>query len=285
VGRGGVVRAARAPRLRRRDLSHELQRDTMKKLYGKYSGEVVDDADETQSGLLRVKVPAVFGSLAVLARPCLPYGHFFIPPVGTKLWVEFESGDPAHPIWVGTWYAKDEAPMPPPKRAIRSASGHTVELDDTPGAERVLISHKADSFVSVDASGSVLVANQKGANLYLNASAGEATLTAEQGHMVTLTADGITLATQSGVTLELTAGGKVKLNAPGGVQLLGGQISLSGTGILLGGEKAALTPMLEELFLPLFNTHVHVSPVGPTSPPSLPAVPGTTGSKSVKAAP
>src|SRR5262249_39647320 len=102
---------------------------------------------------------------------------------------------------------------------------------------------------------------------------------------VTLTSGGITLATKSGVTLELTTGGKVKINAPGGVQVIGGELSLSGTGILLGGAAAAMSPILEELFVPLFNAHTHVSPVGPTSPPVPPLVPKTTSSKSVKVAP
>jgi len=261
----------------------------MSQLFGKYSGEVASDADETRHGCLKVRVPAVFGEVEVWARPCLPYGHFFVPPVGTKLWVEFEGGNPAYPIWVGTWYADGEVPeaarvTPPTRRVIQTASGHSVQLDDTKDAERVLVRHKQDAFVAIEADGSVLAANQKGANLYLNASAGEATLTSEQGHMVSLKADGITVATQSGVTLELTTAGKVKVNAPGGVQVIGGEISLSGTGILLGGEKAVFSPLLEELFLGLYNAHTHQSPVGPTSPPLLPVPPKTASSGSVKVA-
>jgi phage gp45-like len=264
----------------------------MNRLYGKYSGEVVDDRDENQRGALKVKVPAVLDELEVWARPCLPYGHFFIPPVGTKLWVEFEGGDTAHPLWVGTWYADGEVPAParvspPSARVLQTASGHSVELDDTAGEERVLVRHKADSFVSVDKDGSVLVANQKGANLYLNARDGQATLTAEHGHMVTLTGDGITLATREGVTLELTAAGKVKVNAAKGVQVIGGEISLSGSSILLGGAQALFTPLVMEKFLPLFMAHTHVTPVGPSGPPvpPIPPVPEAVGSKSVKVAP
>src|SRR6476469_609363 len=81
------------------------------KFYGKYSGEVTDNSDSDKVGKVKVKVPTIFGTdPEVVARPCLPFGHFFIPAVGAKVWVEFEGGDINYPIWVGTWYPKDSAP-------------------------------------------------------------------------------------------------------------------------------------------------------------------------------
>jgi hypothetical protein len=53
------------------------------KYYGKYSGEVTKNEDDLKLGRITVKVPSVFGiNMEVVARPCLPYGHFFIPLVG-----------------------------------------------------------------------------------------------------------------------------------------------------------------------------------------------------------
>ena len=72
------------------------------KYFGKYSGLVVDNMDPEQLGQLRVSVPAIFPEdELMLARPALPYGIFFVPEVGTKVWVEFEGGDTGLPIWTG----------------------------------------------------------------------------------------------------------------------------------------------------------------------------------------
>src|SRR5712691_11527903 len=142
--------------------------------YAKYSGEVTDNQDPDQQGKIQVRVPSMFDTaLTVWARPCLPYGHFYIPPVGAHVWVEFEAGDPQYPIWVGVWYAQGEAPpesrvSPPTNRVIQTASGHTVELDDTSAAPKVVIRHKDDSFVSIDDKGSVIIANKNGSNIFLN---------------------------------------------------------------------------------------------------------------------
>ena len=75
------------------------------------------------------------------------------------------------------------------------------------------------------------------------------------------------------MTLELTAGGKVKVNATGGVQVIGGEISLSGTGILLGGEKAALSPLLEEIFLAAVRDPHPRAPGRPDQPASCRSCP------------
>jgi uncharacterized protein involved in type VI secretion and phage assembly len=98
----------------------------------------------------------------VIARPCFPYGHFFVPPPGTKVWVEFEAGDPSYPLWVGTWYASGEVPPeadvdPPDARVIQTASGHTIQLDDTSGSEKVLVRHENGAFISMDSDGGITV--------------------------------------------------------------------------------------------------------------------------------
>jgi hypothetical protein len=74
------------------------------KYYGKYSGTVIaNDQDDDNMGTIVVSLPSLFGPDAqITARPCLPYGHFFIPDVGSAVWVEFEGGDKDYAIWVGT---------------------------------------------------------------------------------------------------------------------------------------------------------------------------------------
>ena len=254
------------------------------KYYGKHSGTVTDNQDSQHLGRLQVQVPSVLGTqISVWARPCLPYGHFFVPPIGTRVWVEFEGGDPSYPIWVGTWYAQGDVPpdadvSPPDVRMIHTKSGHAVELEDTAGEEKVLVRHKLDSFVSIDKKGSVIVANKNGSNVYLNADGSEASFVSEHGHLMSMTSHGILLATKDGAMIELK-GNKINITASGGVQVLGGNVSISGTGILLGGQTAQFSPMVAEKFLTLFSTHIHPSAMGPTGPPTPPIPPGPPGAQ------
>jgi hypothetical protein len=41
----------------------------------------------------------------------------------------------------------------PYNRVIQTAGGHSIELDDTPGAERIMIYHKSGSYIQVDTNG------------------------------------------------------------------------------------------------------------------------------------
>jgi len=77
---------------------------------GKYRGTVVNNLDPNLRGRLTLMVPDVLGSVPSswaeaslpLAGPTgPPMGMFVLPPIGTGVWVEFESGDPNKPVWVG----------------------------------------------------------------------------------------------------------------------------------------------------------------------------------------
>src|SRR5260370_38926467 len=95
-----------------------------KKYYGKYRGCVINNVDPEQRGRLLVEVPDVLGSFtSTWALPCVPIGGtqmgmYLIPPVRSKVWIEFEQGNPENPIWIGSfWGSKAEVPAttsPPP---------------------------------------------------------------------------------------------------------------------------------------------------------------------------
>ena len=87
------------------------------KYYGKYRGMVLNNIDPMQIGRLQVQVPDVTGlAPATWAMPCTPLagiqnGMFALPLIGSGVWVEFEQGDPEHPIWVGCfWGSAAEVP-------------------------------------------------------------------------------------------------------------------------------------------------------------------------------
>lgn len=238
--------------------------------YGKYSGTVADNEDPQQQGRVRVIVPAIFGAtLQVWARPCFPYAHFFVPPLDAKVWVEFEAGDPQYPIWSGAWYPASATPeesrvTPPDNRVIQTASGHTIELDDTDGKPRITIRHKDNSFLAIDDKGSVIVANKNGSTLYLNADKAEASLISQHGHAIAMTDAGVVMMNSDGSSLDLT-GDTVRITAA--------KILLEGTTVSLGAGAAEPT-LLGQQFQTLwtqFLLHTHPSAMGPTGPATPPA--------------
>lgn len=69
---------------------------------GVYRGSVTENADPLGQRRLRVQVPGVNGDEVVWAVACLPSGGVDqTPNIGDHVWVAFESGDPALPVWMG----------------------------------------------------------------------------------------------------------------------------------------------------------------------------------------
>jgi hypothetical protein len=239
--------------------------------YGKYSGIVTDVEDDLKQGRVEVKVPGMFGEeMKVWARPCLPFGHFFIPDVGAHVWIEFEAGDPQHPIWVGVWYPAGTVPpeadiSPPENRVIKTPSGHTIQIMDKAGEEKIVVKHKSNSFVSVDDKGSVLISNQKGSHLFLNSDQEEATLMEQHGNLITMTSDGILIVNKSGTTIEMKDG-KVRVIAADTVQVSAKDVVLASSTVALG-SGATEPAVLGQTFALMYNTHMHPTALGPSGPP------------------
>ena len=79
------------------------------KYFGKCKGVVVDNEDPLDLGRLSVNVPDVYGPIPAWAMPCVSYSkggleELILPPPGTNIWVEFESGDIDYPIWTGVFF-------------------------------------------------------------------------------------------------------------------------------------------------------------------------------------
>ncbi|MGH9277034.1 MAG: phage baseplate assembly protein V [Acidimicrobiales bacterium] len=256
--------------------------------YGKYSGTVADDGDPQKLGRLKVHVPSVWrGEEPMWARPCFPPCHFFTPPIGAAVWVEFEAGDPNYPLWVGTWYPQGTVPEeaakePPTSRVIRTPSGHTIELADAEDEEKIVIRHHLDSFVSVDKKGSVVIGNQNGSVVYLNADQGELTVMSEHGHRVQMTSDGVAVNHNDGTFVDLRAD-QLTLRAAAKVQVIANEVSVTGGAVSLGSGPVQAGVVVGSPALNLFLTHTHPSAMGPTGPPVPPVVPLTVVSQSVKA--
>lgn len=112
--------------------------------FGKYRGLVTDNADSTNRGRLKVKVPAVLGDLEVWAMPSFPYadagddgiGFYSLPEPGTGVWIEHEQGDPSYPIWTGCFPGKglpkneSGTEASPPLKIFRTKKGMLLAFDD-----------------------------------------------------------------------------------------------------------------------------------------------------------
>jgi uncharacterized protein involved in type VI secretion and phage assembly len=115
-----------------------------RRFYGKYRGLVADNNDDTHRGRLQVTVPAVMGSTPVWAMPCVPYagdsvGLFFLPDVGSGVWVEFEAGDPHYPIWVGCFWGDGQISSSDAIPSIKflKTSAFTIRIDDDSGELKI----------------------------------------------------------------------------------------------------------------------------------------------------
>jgi hypothetical protein len=123
-----------------------------------------------KDGRLDVSVPAAFDATApeaiATARPCFPYAHFFVPNKGDLVWVAFEGGDPTAPVWLGAWYAKGTTPAeadadPPVKRVIKTKAGHLLILDDSDGAEQIVLADKTGNRIELRTDGVLIKCKKK----------------------------------------------------------------------------------------------------------------------------
>jgi hypothetical protein len=261
-------------------LTHQDLSRHIGKFYGKYSGEVTNNEDDEKRGQIKVKVPSVFGlNMEVTARPCFATAHFYVPPVGAKVWVEFEAGDPNYPLYVGVWYPVDAAPPeaainPPDNRVIQTPSGHTIEMMDKEGEEKIVIRHKDNSFIAFDKDGNVVISNKNGSHVYLNAKEQETTITEEHGNFIRMKDDGITVVNVNGALIEMKED-KVKVVAKEAVTINAKDVNIESSTVSLGkgAGLAGQSAILGEIFMTLYSTHTHACAVGPTGPPLPPVQP------------
>jgi uncharacterized protein involved in type VI secretion and phage assembly len=147
--------------------------------YGKYRGVVTDNEDPLMLGRVRARVPDVMGDEeSGWAMPCAPFGgdgvgFFALPTVGAGVWIEFECGNSEYPIWSGCWWGS-AAEMPPvllappyKKVMFTTAGGHSIVLDDTPGAGGITLETSGGQKIVIDALG-IEITNGQGATIKLS---------------------------------------------------------------------------------------------------------------------
>lgn len=108
--------------------------------FGKYRGTVtaLEGSQDDRLGRIRASVPEVYGPAdSPWAMPAVPFagdrhGTILLPEMGDGVWIEFEAGDIARPVWTGCWWAGGEMPQTSGNacRTIVTTGGHSLVLDD-----------------------------------------------------------------------------------------------------------------------------------------------------------
>ncbi|SAL04852.1 Phage-related baseplate assembly protein [Caballeronia calidae] len=143
--------------------------------YGIYRGTVLSNLDPLTLARLQVNVPEVPGaSDQSWAKPCVAFaasdkGPFALPPVGANVWVMFEKGNPADPVWMGGFW--DQSSRPPATPAVETmkvfkTDGLTVTLTDQPGAAMLEIELSSGPKLSLGPAG-ITIDGGKGAKIEL----------------------------------------------------------------------------------------------------------------------
>lgn len=144
--------------------------------YGKYRGVVVNNVDPLQRGRVQVSLGDAGPIPTSWAEPCIPVaglnaGVFTVPMIGAGVWVEFEQGDPDHPIWVGGfWGSVAETPanakiVPPVVNGftIQTMLGNTIQVSDVPGPTGgIRLQTTTGAMISVSDVG-IVISNGRGA--------------------------------------------------------------------------------------------------------------------------
>lgn len=151
------------------------------RFYGKYRGMVLNNIDPMMQGRLQVQVPDVAGLMpASWAMPCVPIaglqtGMVALPAIGAGVWVEFEQGNPDHPIWVGCfWGSAAEIPAlaqltPPAVPAItfQTPLQNGLTISDLPGPSGGIMLKSATGATLIVNDTGIYIQNGKGASITL----------------------------------------------------------------------------------------------------------------------
>ena len=153
----------------------------IQKYFGKYRGTVLQNLDPMQLGRIQVIVPDVSGLLpSSWAMPCFPLtgkqmGAYWVPQIGSGVWVEFEQGNPDYPIWVGGFYGL-AAEVPAlalagnpvsPSIVLQTSLQNCMVISDLPGPTGGIMLKSATGATLIVNDTGIYLQNGKGASITL----------------------------------------------------------------------------------------------------------------------
>lgn len=153
---------------------------------GIYRATVVANVDPLQMGRITVIVPDVSGvppfstMPSTWAMPCIPMagkqmGAYFVPQIGSGVWVMFEGGDPNLPVWMGGWWG-DAAEVPAlalagppgdPNIVLQTAEQNSLVISDLPSPTGgIMLKSTTGATIIVNDTG-IYIQNGKGASIVM----------------------------------------------------------------------------------------------------------------------
>ena len=155
------------------------------RFYGKYRGTVIENLDPEQIGRVIVMVPDVLGMTpSSWAMPCVPAagiqaGCFFVPPLGSQVWIEFEQGNPDYPIWTGGFwglvadvpiFATAPPAIPPGQNILLQTTGQNMimvsDAPPSPVTGGIVLKSVSGAMIVVNETG-IYISNGQGATITL----------------------------------------------------------------------------------------------------------------------
>lgn len=247
------------------DVMNRPARRSEGRYFGKYRGLVKDNVDPLKIGRLQVTVPAVPGMAENWALPCAPYagdqvGFYTMPPIGAKVWVEFEGGDPSHPIWAGCFWQAEEVPTEvgdnaddPSQVKVLKTRVVTLWIDDTDQAGKLTLrfndptaSEPVTVTLVIDSTGVTLTTAGSSATSEITQTPED--ITTDSTTLSTTTSQDTTITAQGNLTAEasqavsLTAGTDLSAEATSNASVSGMQTAISGdTSLDLSGASVSMS--------------------------------------------
>lgn len=120
--------------------------EALGRYYSSYRGIVMSVDDPEKAGKIAVQIPSIY-NITKWAFPKYHHGgpntgfKYLTPPVGSLVYVEFENGDPSHPLWSFHGWAIDEVPEElnnPNTLGLVTPKGNKVYLNDDDGVLKVV---------------------------------------------------------------------------------------------------------------------------------------------------
>lgn len=142
------------------------------KYYGLYRATVVNNVDPLQQGRIQVIVLGPGGPIpSTWADPCAPFagiqaGIYVVPTIGAGVWIQFEQGDPDHPVWIGGWWGSvAEVPAmalagnpASPSIVLQTTGQKSIVISDIPGPAGGIMLRVGASAVLINEAGISLIA-------------------------------------------------------------------------------------------------------------------------------
>lgn len=244
--------------------------------YSIYRAQVTSNADPEHRGRVLLKVPAIFGEkeLATFAEPrgfsgaSLGKGKFDPPDVDDWVFVEFEMGDPGHPIYSGGWFAENELDEEefehvgdvPQSKGYQNKYGHVFKvvetdgkqrvymstptghffiIDDSAGEEAIFLIHKTGAQFQIDPKGSVKIVCKDGSFISLDSEQGAVMVTSKDGSSVVLK-DDVTIMPKAGNSFLNLGDGVATLSTSGDMIASANSFTVGAGSVVIDGLGARL---------------------------------------------